>query len=55
MTGVSRPIVKIEKNHTIEIKSVIQFKKNVFILMHIFFTMQKTVFVFVEKWITGKE
>lgn len=27
MTGVSRPIVKMEKNHTTEIKSVIQFKK----------------------------
>lgn len=36
MTGVSMPIVKIEKNHTIEIKSVIQFTKCIYTYAHLF-------------------
>lgn len=44
MTSVSRPIVKVQKNHTIEIKIVIQFTKCIYIYAH-FFNIQETVLV----------
>lgn len=53
MTSISRPIVKVEKNHTIEIKCVIQFTKCIY--TYAFFQYAKDSVGLCRKWITGKE